>query len=179
MAAVLNRTTLEYHTSVNTPDYPISDWIHNPVMSAVAGIPTKRWVVESEIVRAMTDAENDVANLAAEKKDKTAAIDTRTDQLIALGFTYVSKQFSLSIPAQSKMIGTHQVKDDPALVYPINWNTIDDLDVRAIVDATDLDAFYLTGLGTIRGHLDGGTSLKDSVRAAITIAAVQTVMDNR
>lgn len=27
MANVLNRATKEYLTSVNTPDYPVSDWI--------------------------------------------------------------------------------------------------------------------------------------------------------
>lgn len=179
MASVLNRTTLQYIASANTPDYLTVDWIHNPVMSAVVGVPQRCWVVEGDIVRAMTDVENDASNLVSEKAEKIVEIDTHTDVLIALGFTYASKQFSLSLPAQSKMMGTHQIKDDLALVYPINWNTIDDLDVYAITGAADLDAFYLTGLGTIRAHLDGGTTLKSAVRAATTVATVQAVTDNR
>jgi hypothetical protein len=117
--------------------------------------------------------------LKCKKIEKVHAIDARTDELISLGFTYAGKQFSLALTAQSKMTGTHQVKDNPALVYPINWNTIDDADVYAITDAADLDAFYLTGLGTIRASLDSGTALKDSVRAAITVAEVDAVVDNR
>ena len=117
--------------------------------------------------------------LPAAKERKIKEIDARTDELIAAGFTYASKQFSLSIPAQNKMVGTHQVKDDPALTYPINWNTIDDLDVYPIANPADLHGFYLTGLGTIRAHLDSGTALKDSVRAAVDIAAVEAVEDNR
>ena len=77
------------------------------------------------------------------------------------------------------MMGTHQIKDDPALTYPLDWNTIDDLDVYAIPDAATLDGFYLTGVGTIRAHLDSGTALKTSVRAATTIAEVDAVVDNR
>jgi hypothetical protein len=113
------------------------------------------------------------------KHAKMKAIDARTDELIAAGFTYADKSFSLSLAAQAKMMGTHQVKDDPALTYPINWNTINDDDVYAIANATDLNGFYLTGLGTYRTHVDGGTSLKDQVRAATTEAEVNAIVDNR
>lgn len=35
MAAVLNKQTLEYLESVNTPDYHPADWIINPDLSAL------------------------------------------------------------------------------------------------------------------------------------------------
>lgn len=118
-------------------------------------------------------------NLQVLKNAKIKAIDARTDQLIAAGFTFASKQFSLTLSSQSKMIGTHQVKDNPSLTYPIRWNTIDDEDYLDIIDAATLDGFYLTGLGTIRAHLDSGTSLKDQVRAAATVDDVLAVVDTR
>ncbi len=125
-----------------------------------------------------TLAAHDVA-LPVAKQDKIVDIDRRTEELISLGFTYSAKQFSLSLPSQSKMIASHQIKDDPAFTYPANWNSIDDTDVYAIVDAADLDAFYLTAIGTIRAHLDSGTVLKDGVRAAADVAAVDAVVDSR
>lgn len=128
---------------------------------------------------AVSDHQTAFDALSPVKATKIIDIDTRTAELIDLGFTYASKQFSLSIPAQSKMMGTHQVKDNPALVYPINWNTIDDLDSYSIVNSADLDGFYLTALGTVRAHLDSGTVVKDSVRAATTIAEVDAVVDTR
>lgn len=113
------------------------------------------------------------------KRAKVNAIDERTDALIASGFSFASKQFSLSLFSQNKIIGTHQIKDDAALVYPIRWNTLDDEDAIEIADATQLDGFYKTALGTIRARLDSGTALKDQVRAATTIADVIGVVDNR
>ncbi len=122
---------------------------------------------------------HDHETLESYKQNKIADIDGRTAELIAEGFTYSSKKFSLSIPAQAKMIGSHQIKDDAALTYPIKWNTIDDKDAYSIPDAADLNGFYLAGLGALRAVLDGGTSLKDDVRAATTKTAVDAVADNR
>ena len=105
--------------------------------------------------------------------------DIRTDELLAVGFTFGSKQFSMSASAQAKIMGTHQIKDNPALVYPLSWNTIDDADSYDIVDSTDLTSFYLTALGTIRAHVDSGSVLKTSVRNATTVAAIMAVVDGR
>ncbi len=118
-------------------------------------------------------------SLSRYKAIKYAAIDLRTDQLIASGFTYSGKIFSLSAMAQTKVMGTHQVKDDPLMTYPIRWNTIDDNDYYEITDADDLHAFYLTCLGTYRTHVDAGTALKDQVREATSKDEVNELIDSR
>jgi hypothetical protein len=128
---------------------------------------------------AVAEATLDSEYLAFHKQEKLGEIDARTDELIALGFNYASRQFSLGELAQIKMIGTHQIKGNPALSYPINWNSIDDSDVYSIANEADLDGFYLTGVGTLRARLDSGTALKDSVRAAADVAAVDAVVDGR
>ena len=56
MANVVNRKTKQYFKSVNTPDYPVSDWIHNPKMPTCGN---KYWVIEGDIIRAMDRAEID------------------------------------------------------------------------------------------------------------------------
>jgi hypothetical protein len=50
MAAFLNRTTKHYVSAGNTPDYPAADWIENPDLSAVAGVPFKYWKVVGDTV---------------------------------------------------------------------------------------------------------------------------------
>lgn len=182
MASVLNRTTLQYLQSVNTPDYSAEEWIINPDLSAVAAVDQRYWKLVGDQVVEMTQAEKDAvdaAGLPETKLAKYAEIDARTDQLIYEGFMFAGKRFSLSLGAQLKMIGTNQVRARPEIAYPIVWNTIDDADKHQLVDADEVLAFYLQGVGTYRAHVDSGTELKDQVRAATTIAAVQAVEDAR
>jgi len=63
MASALNRTTKEFRLSVNTPDYPVGDWIINPDMSAIIGFAPIYWIITGDVVtlqdaaaRAATDA---------------------------------------------------------------------------------------------------------------------------
>lgn len=70
MADVVNRTTRVYLRSVNTPDYPASDWIINPNLSAVAGVPTQYWAISGNTITEMSPAQKaavDAAEAAAAK----------------------------------------------------------------------------------------------------------------
>lgn len=113
------------------------------------------------------------------KRIKHKAIDDRTDELISRGFDYAGKKFSLSLPAQIRLLGTNQARNDPNLTYPIRWNTINDNDYYKIINPEDLHLFYMKCLTTYRAHVDGGTSLKDQVRAAISKAEIDAIIDNR
>lgn len=92
MANVLNRTTKEYLRSVNTPEYDVADWIINPDVSALAGVPTKYWVITGDTVAEMSQAEKDAVD-AAELADKEAQLkaylkarfDEESDNTKALG----------------------------------------------------------------------------------------------
>lgn len=129
--------------------------------------------------QADVDAFKWLAVFERNRKARIVEVDARTDQLVAAGFTYASKQFSLTLTSQMKMVGAHAAKDDPAMVYPIVWNTLTDDDTYSIADAADLHAFYLTAVGTLRAHLDSGTDLKNSIRAATTQVALNGIVDNR
>lgn len=54
MANVLNRITKQYLKSVNTPDYPITEWIINPIMP---DCESKHYVIEGDYVREMNALE--------------------------------------------------------------------------------------------------------------------------
>ena len=96
MANVLNKITKVYLQSVNTPEYPESDWIINPDLSAVAGVPSCYWriverVVVDEPARDETDpdtlevthipaiehTEYDIVEMTAEEKAVVDAGNTR------------------------------------------------------------------------------------------------------
>lgn len=92
MASVLNRTTKQYLRSVNTPDYPTAEWIINPDVSALAGVPVKYWKVSGDSVTEMTQAEKDAvdaaegsARVAAIKAELKARFDQEADNTKALG----------------------------------------------------------------------------------------------
>lgn len=180
MATVLHRTTKQLLKSAHTPNYPSNLWIHDPNLSAVSdpGNP-KFWVIEGDTVREMTSVEKDTNYLAERKTEKCAEIKVRTRELAAQGFVFAGKTFPLDDEAVDRIVGTQPGRSNAGFTYPLRWNTIDDSDVFEIVDADTLHAFYLTALGTYRSHVDSGTALKDQVRAAVTIAAVDGVVDSR
>jgi hypothetical protein len=117
--------------------------------------------------------------LAYMKTKRAAEVDALTDELIKAGMSFGGKVFSLSPAAQLKMVAAYVTRNDPAFTFPVVWNTIDDLDTFSIDDAQDMSNFYLTGIGTVRAHLDSGTTIKDAIRAATTVAELDAVEDNR
>ncbi len=182
MMNVLNRTTLEYIKSANEAIYPTASWIHDPDMSSVSGVPSRYWKIVGDAVQEMTAAEKDSNHLTTVQQEKMAEIDVHTTELILGGFEYPASSggyFSLSMEAQSNLEGLHQVRDDTSIAYPVEWNHIDNADKLSLADSDAVSAFYLTALGVVRGHRDSGTSLKDQVRAATTVAAVEAISDNR
>lgn len=113
------------------------------------------------------------------KDDMFSAIDVRTAKLIEEGFEFQEKRFSLSLNAQSTYSGLYMIRQEKELAYPVNVNTIDDLDSFQLADAAGIRAFYLTAVSTYRSHLDSGTELKNAVRKASTAAEVSAVVDSR
>jgi len=74
MADVINRTTLQYLQSINTPDYPDIDWIVNPDLSGLIGIPQKYWKIVGDTVVQMDTTEQ--AAVDASIANATSAIGT-------------------------------------------------------------------------------------------------------
>jgi len=74
MANVLNRKTLEYLPSVNTPDYPEADFIINPDMKSVEAVPSKYWTLKEDQVVSMDTAEKEVKDAAIAAEIAAAAV---------------------------------------------------------------------------------------------------------
>lgn len=75
MANVLHRITKQYIRSVNEPEYPLIDWIHNPDLSAVIGFASHHWVITGDAVTLMGQASRDAvdAEMLESSKDAEAS----------------------------------------------------------------------------------------------------------
>ena len=90
MASVLNRATKEYLASANTPDFPVSDWIINPDLSAVRGFDLRYWVISGDAVSLMSPAERDALDAARETSRLDAlAAEIEQQQTIMRAFAEV------------------------------------------------------------------------------------------
>jgi hypothetical protein len=115
------------------------------------------------------------------KAQRCEEIDARTVALIFQGFTHAGKVFSLSHPAQLYWTNMYVARAilTATVAFPLRVNTLDDLATHDIADATEVETFYATAVGTVKARLGGGTVLKDAVRAAATQAEVDAVVDSR
>ena len=83
MADVVNRTTLTYIRSVHTPDYPPSEWLINPDLSAVAGVEQRYWKIEKDAVVPMTQAERDAVDAAIKQAQIDSAVQAVDKDLLS------------------------------------------------------------------------------------------------
>jgi len=184
MADVIHRVTLAQQFSVNTPDFPAGSWIINPDLSALAGVEKKYWKVSGDSVLEMSQAEKDAADagdLPAAKRSKCAAVDAKTRELIALGFTHAGTTLSLSSAAQSYWVGAYAGRELLTATgsFPLRVNALNDESTYDVLDEADLTALYGAAVGTVKAHLGSGTAVKDLVRAATTVSGVNAVDDPR
>lgn len=127
------------------------------------------WWVKDSIIQGL--------NLAEYKAYRIEQINTKTGELVALGYTYKGYTFPLSSNAQDNLLGMITAKD--YLTYPINLNNIDDTAIYQIQNVADLTNLYLTALATKKARLDSGTALKSQINAAVDELAVSQIIDNR
>jgi len=74
MAIVINRSTVQVVYSANTPDYPTENWIINPDISSLTGVPKKYWKISGDSVLEMDQSEKDAVDAAINALPKTSGI---------------------------------------------------------------------------------------------------------
>jgi hypothetical protein len=180
----MHRTTNEIGRRSTTADN--TDWAVFPGTEAeslaaaqtLEAIPIHFRVVDgtSDEPREMTEAEKN-ADLTAEKARRIGLIDARTRELIAEGFTWNTKQLSLSMEAQMNMSFSWMLAG--TLTYPYKISTLNDDDIYEVADVAEMQQLVGTGSGIRDGHVIDGRDLKDSILEAQTIAALDLIVDNR
>jgi len=118
-------------------------------------------------------------SLGNQKSDKITAIDVQTMVLIAGGYTYDAKQFSLSALAQVSLVGLHsRAQANAGLAYPIHVSTIADEDY-SLADLAAIEGLYNAAFDRVRVIKEAGTSLKQDINDAADQAVLDAVVDNR
>ncbi len=130
-------------------------------------------IIEKDIL--YNDGTPTELTLAEYKQLKLNDINKRTDELIAQGFTFDSKQFGLDVNRRLDWLGLEVLKS--SLTFP---KTIISMDGSGYsIAEADVINFILTGAGVYKGHIASGGSLKAQVLAATDEAGVDAVVDNR
>lgn len=114
---------------------------------------------------------------------KIDAIQQNTRVLLAGGFSHASKQFSLSLEAQAKIIGlrvgilTGDIIDGPP-DYPINVSAMDETDYE-ILNEADAKLYYKAALDRVKALVTAGSALKQSCLNAVNQTALDAIVDTR
>jgi hypothetical protein len=183
MANVLNKNNFTYIQSANTTQYLDGDWLINPDMSGVDGVPKQYWKIVGNSVVEMDQTEKDAVdavNIPSIKEQKLSQIDARTAELIDSGFDFDGHTFSLSLAAQQNWTGLQVAVAQgylPEAAFPFEIATLDN---KAYELAwADAPSFFQGVLGAISTRLAEGRALKKQVNDATTLAEVEAVVDNR
>ena len=79
MGHFVHRTNKTEHNSAspNSLPEPVANYISEPDMSAVAGEPSKYWIITGDVITLMSEAARDAVDIAEE----TAQLDSISDDL--------------------------------------------------------------------------------------------------
>lgn len=118
--------------------------------------------------------------LPRSKAKKMAEVSMRTDELLELGFEHPALSgifFSLSATAFLRMEACHTAR--ATIFYPLVVEVLDKSTTVSFADSAAVGAWYLDGVDILRARVDSGVSIDNQIRAAVDIAAVDAIADNR
>lgn len=181
MADILHRTTKQLLLSVSTPRYPAVDWIRDPDLSAVAGIPSKYWKITGDVVAAMTEAEKDAEPglLDAFKAGLGAEITAMMKVHIeADGYEYPATSgniFDLSPEDQTNLLG-FDLKA-ALLTYPYVIRARDGVTTYSITDEADAHNLVSAAFVAKETEMSIARAASAAVTDATTHVGAQTAAD--
>ena len=180
MANVINKTTMEVLLSVNTPDYPETEWAINTDISLLATVPKDKLkfdakfnlIFKSPVELALLDA----VELTQFKLDQLSIVNDAGEAYIVRGpgveFPPGSGLYlSVSQNAQLKWMGLAAVADQWEAMghtYPIRVRTIDDATFVDVGTAGEVKAVFATMASFINQVLDGSEVVKAAINVATT-----------
>ncbi len=182
MSNVIHRTTLMQKFSVNTPDYPVTDWIINPDLSALAAVLKKYWKIVGGAVLEMTQAEKDTVDsnaLAGQKTSWITAMQAKTTALRDGGYTHLGEPYSLEPDVLTRIVAAAERKDAGRLTFPLKVSNATGTVVTSLVDAAAVEAWIQDAHTRMRELHDDEVGLIEQAVAAVDKAALDTIVDNR
>lgn len=183
MGDVINKQTFQELKSVNSPDYSTESWLHNYDTSHLEGIEKMYWKYEDNAIREMTDDEKFEKNqgdIETYRTNKLNEIDMKTQMLIAEGFEYKGKIFSLSLAAQANWNAMLTFALAGGLQFPYEISAMyRETDKYDILDLPDLQAFIQIAFDKVARMIATGRTLKIKANELTTVPKIQKLTDNR
>jgi hypothetical protein len=83
MGNYVHRTTKQYLQSVSPNDLPepLANYIEDPDLSSVVGVPNIYWVITGDVITEMTQGQKDIVDAALLSDSRNAAIEADIDNL--------------------------------------------------------------------------------------------------
>lgn len=192
MANVVNRTKMpvEILYSVNTPDYPESEWIINPDLTILETVPLKYIKIVGDLLVEMTAEEKaaiDAAELAAYKKKVVADVCQARERKIdhGTGAPYPIGSTTNFIPCTDQDQNRWQLWaaiggkwNALGLTFPFVVHSRDGLSSVTITRAQDFTGVLEAIAMHVTGLFSEAESIIMAVNAATTIQGVDTVSAN-
>jgi hypothetical protein len=199
MAIVIRKSPIAIvDTSGDESRYPAADHIFvgrasgrdNSDYDALvaAAVPQRYWKIIAGDRLAEMDAAEKLAldssapELAVARAAQMVAIDAKSEELFTAGFEYPPAsgiKFGLALDTRVILLGLFTARGDPAFTYPVEFNRLDSSGTILLNDQNDVRNFFLSAMARVRTVLEGGTAVKNLVRAATTVQAIEAIVDTR
>ena len=161
-------------------DTPFPDNSIHPVLNfdVLLLVPEQYRIVDNGAVREMTQDEKDVVDLAGIENLRSLAIsqiEAKNQILAEQGFTFNTKQFSLSLFDTTIWVGMEVRNLMSGLTFPQSIETLD-RESFSIPDASTYHLFFGAGLQRWKAIFDSSHALKAAVKEAIAVSTIKQAM---
>ena len=169
MANVLNRTTKVYLESVNTPEYDPAEWIINPDITPVLGVPYYFWYInEDDTVRPMTAMEQDTSWLIEAKDLQRSKINAIRDEKISNGFWFQGYLYDTDAIARTNASSTVAAVT-AGMTIPAGFTWRDAENNNVPMNAAKVVQFGVSMLAYVSGLYKYSWTLKAAYEAMTTL----------
>jgi hypothetical protein len=172
--------TVEVFASVNTPDFPVAQYIRNPDLSALASVERIYWKIVGDTVVEMDAGEKtsvDAAILPDLKRQKAAVFDAHTMQILEEGVEYPASSGDYYAITPDALFAVQQMRD--VGVYPFLIHAINYTNVLSVANLTQANALLATARDKMVEVLQEGAGLLEQIKNAADKAALDAIVDPR
>jgi hypothetical protein len=169
MSNVLNRITKQYLKSVNTPNYPLTEWIHNPLLP---NCDKKFMVIEGNIIREMTTIEK--VELAYSTESTVYLITEKQLKINVNAHDYEGNSNAIINPAMpARDIKYIKVVDEKIVEMTAEEKAVVDLpETERIESRTSLKEAYTNAISQLQNIQNTSAPTSAQVIAAVKHMAV-------
>lgn len=124
MSTVFNRVTLERRDGVPADSYAPAQWLVDPDLSGIVGVPDEYWKVVGDTVVEMAAAEKaavDAQQLGVAKKEKLYEFEVAVDEYTAAHYDQAGQRMLLALLDETRRLPAPLVNREAYIQGALNW----------------------------------------------------------